>query len=110
MAFLVCIGSDDPYIRYSGYLNVYEYVANALWRADKELYYKAVAHLNEEVKHEMSAYNRFYDKYRETTVSQVSNTVNNTYLQSQGTPGTRSYGMVVDLAVAYYRKAPAPQP
>ena len=110
VAFLVCIGSDDPYIRYSGYLNVYEYVANALWRADKELYYKAVAHLNEEVKHEMSAYNRFYDKYRETTVSQVSNTVNNTYLQSQGTPGTRSYGMVVDLAVAYYRKAPAPQP
>jgi hypothetical protein len=104
VAFLVCIGSDDPYIRYSGYLNVYEYVVNALWRADKELYYKATAHLNTEVKDEMTAYNRFYDKYRESTVSQVSNTVNNSYLQSQGTPGTRSYGMVVDLAVAYYRK------
>ena len=103
VAFLVCIGSEDPYIRYSGYLNVYEYVINALWRADKDLYYKAVAHLNDEVKHEMTAYNRFYDKYRESTVSQVSNTVNNSYLQSQGTPGTRSYGMVVDLAVAYYR-------
>ena len=105
VAFLVCIGSDDPYIRYSGYLNVYEYVANALWKADKELYYKAVAHLNEEVKHEMTAYNRFYDKYRESTVSRVSNTVNNSYLQSQGTPGTKSYGMVVDLAVAYYKNA-----
>jgi hypothetical protein len=104
VAFLVCIGSDDPYIRYSGYLNVYEYVVNALWRADKELYYKATAHLNAEVKDEMTAYNRFYDKYRESTVSQVSNTVNNSYLQSQGTPGTRSYGMVVDLAVAYYRR------
>jgi hypothetical protein len=52
----------------------------------------------------MTAYNRLYDNYRESTVSQVSNTVNNSYLQSQGTPGTRSYGMVVDLAVAYYRK------
>ena len=103
VAFLVCIRSDDPYIRYSGYLNVYEYVANALWKADKELYYKAVAHLNSEVKSEMTAYNRFYDKYRESTVSQVSNTVNNSYLQSQGTPGTKSYGMVVDLAVAYYK-------
>ena len=103
VAFLVCIRSDDPYIRYSGYLNVYEYVANALWKADKELYYKAVAHLNNEVKSEMTAYNRFYDKYRESTVSQVSNTVNNSYLQSQGTPGTKSYGMVVDLAVAYYK-------
>ena len=106
VAFLVCIGSDDPYVRYSGYLNVYEYVANALWKADKDLYYKAIAHLNDEVKHEMTAYNRFYDQYRDTTVSKVSNTVNNSYLQSQGTPGTRSYGMVVDLAVAYYRGSP----
>ncbi len=103
VAFLVCIGSDDPYIRYSGYLNVYEYVANALWSADKDLYYKAAAHLNSEVKAEMTAYNRFYDKYKESTVSQVSGTINNSYLQSQGTPGTKSYGMVVDLAVAYYK-------
>ena len=105
VAFLVCIDSDDPYIRYSGYLNVYEYVANALWKADKELYYKAVAHLNTEVKAEMTAYNRFYDKYKDSTVSQVSGTINNSYLQSQGTPGTMSYGMVVDLTVAYYKNA-----
>ena len=103
VAFLVCIGSEDPYIRYSGYLNVYEYVANALYKADRELYYKAVAHLHSEVKSEMTAYNRFYDKYRESTVSQVSGSINNAYLQSQGTPGTKSYGMVVDLAVAYYK-------
>ncbi len=105
VAFLVCKDADDPYIRYSGYLNLYEYVANALWKADKELYYKAVAHLNTEVKQEMAAYNDFYDKYRESTVSQVSGTINNSYLQSQGTPGTKSYGMVVDLAVAYYKDA-----
>ena len=103
VAFLVCINSDDPYIRYCGYLNAYEYVANALYRADKELYYKASAHLNTEVKSEMAAYNDFYDKYRESTVSEVSGTINNSYLQSQGTPGTVSYGMVVDLTVAYYK-------
>lgn len=103
VAFLVCINSDDPYIRYCGYLNAYEYVANALYRADKELYYKAVAHLNTEVKAEMAAYNDFYDMYRESTVSEVSGTINNSYLQSQGTPGTVSYGMVVDLTVAYYK-------
>ncbi len=103
VAFLVCIGSDDPYIRYCGYLNAYEYVASALYRADKELYYKAAARLNGEVKSEMAAYNEFYDKYRESTVSEVSGTINNSYLQSQGTPGTVSYGMVVDLTVAYYK-------
>ena len=33
----------------------------------------------------------------------VVGTVNDSYLQSQGTPGTKSYGMVVDLAVAYHK-------
>ncbi len=103
VAFLVCIGSDDPYIRYSGYLNLYEYVANALWSADPTLYYKAVANLDSSVKREMVAYNDFFETYKESVASEVSGTVNNTFLQSQGTPGTKSYGMVVDLAVAYYR-------
>ena len=103
VAFLVTTRSTDPYIRYCGYLNAYEYVASALYRADKELYYKAYAHLNGQVKGEMAAYNDFYDKYRDTTVSQVSGAVNDSYLQSQGTPGTVSYGMVVDLTVAYYK-------
>lgn len=103
VAFLVCIRSEDPYIRYSGYLNLYEYVASALYSADKDLYYEALSRLNTEVRAEMAAYSEFYDKYRDSTVSKVSSTVNNSYLQSQGTVGTRSYGMVVDLAVAYYR-------
>jgi hypothetical protein len=103
VAFLVTTRSTDPYIRYCGYLNAYEYVASALYRADRELYYKAYAHLNGQVKAEMAAYNDFYDKYRDTTVSQVSGAVNDSYLQSQGTPGTVSYGMVVDLTVAYYK-------
>ena len=103
VAFLVCMRSEDPYLRYCGYLNLYEYVASALWRADRELYYEAVARLNPQVKAEMAAYNDFYDKYRDSTVSQVSGTINDSYLQSQGTAGTKSYGMVVDLAVAYFK-------
>ena len=110
VAFLVCSSSDDPYVRYCGYLNLYEYVSNALWRADRDLYYMAAAKLNSEVKAEMAAYSRFYDKYRHSTVSQVSGSINNSYLQSQGTPGTQSYGMVVDLAVAYFKEAPKPTP
>ncbi len=103
VAYLVCIGSDDPYIRYSGYLNMYEYVSNALYRADSELYAGARARLNVEVQYEMMAYNEFFKPYQGSTISKVSQTVNNTYLQIQGTPGTQSYGMVVDLAVAYHR-------
>ena len=34
---------------------------------------------------------------------QVSGTVNDLYLQAQGTEGKKSYGMVVDLTVAYLK-------
>jgi glycerate kinase len=39
MAFLVCTASEDPYFRYCGYLNLYEYVASALYSADSERYF-----------------------------------------------------------------------
>lgn len=104
VAYLVCIGSDDPYIRYSGYLNMYEYVANALYSADPDLYARSRTNLDYEVQYELRSYSQFSKKYQGSTIGQVSQKVNDTYLQIQGTPGTQSYGMVVDLAVAYYRQ------
>ncbi len=104
VAFLVCIASDDPYIRYSGYLNMYEYVASALYSADRELYYDIVYELDPRLRQEMIAYSEFFEPYRKTVVSEVSDAVNNAYLVVQGTAGVKSYGMVVDLAVAYIEK------
>ncbi len=104
MAFLACIESDDPYIKYSGYMSVYEYVLSALYRADKKLYNTAMKTCSPFLNKEMLAYNKFFDKYEKNVAATVSNTVNNGFLQSQGqSAGTRSYGMVVDLAVAYYK-------
>ena len=103
VAFLVCIASDDPYIRYSGYLNLYEYIASPL-SADAEKYRDIYFRLDEAVRGEMRAYSAFFEKYRHSVSGKVSEAVNNTYLKSQGTVGTRSYGLVVDLAVAYYKE------
>lgn len=103
MAFLVCKSSDDAYIRYSAYLNLFEYVSAALYSASPELYYKALARIDAPVRREMKAYSNFFEKYRDSAASKVSETVNNTSLIIQGTEGTKSYGMVVDLAVAYYK-------
>ena len=100
VAFLVCAESDDPYIRYSGYLNLYEYVASALSPA-REAYGRVYATLDPQMIGEMRAYSVFFNKYRESTAGKVSEKVNNSFLQAQGTIGTKSYGMVVDLAVAY---------
>ncbi len=104
IAFLVCMESDDPYIRYSAYLNVYEYVLSALGIANGELYLDSYSSLPNEVIAEEAAYSRFYDKYRDNVVADVSEATNDAYLQAQGSQeGTRSYNLVVDLAVAYYR-------
>ena len=103
VAYLVCIESEDGYIRYSAYVNLLEYVMNALYRASPTLYSEFLSSLSISVRGEMSAYSAFFDKYRDSVASEISGAVNDTYLTIQGTPGTASYGMVVDLAVAYYR-------
>ena len=103
MAFLVCTRSDDTYIRYCAYVNMYEYVANALYKADKELFRKIDKMLDQNVIKEQLAYSKFFEKYSQSVTSQISGTVNDIYLQSQGTEGSKSYGMVVDLTVAYLK-------
>ena len=104
VAFLVCMESEDPYIRYSGCLSVYEYLLSALRSADKELYSQSWSGLRQEIRQEEYAYSAFFEKYKENVAANVSQSANNSYLQSQGVPsGSRSYNLVVDLAVAYYR-------
>lgn len=102
MAFLVCQASDDPYLRYCGYLNLYEYVASALYSASPELYWNVSRTLETSVRAEMKAYSEFFDQFRDSVVGEVSESVNNAFLVIHGTEGVKSYGMVVDLAVAYY--------
>ena len=103
IAFLVCIRSEDPYIQYSAYLNVYEYVSTALYYADKELYKEIRQKISSSVYGEQVAYSKFFDKYDNSVASQVSIAVNDAYLKTQGTQGSISYGMVVDLTVAYFK-------
>lgn len=103
VAFLVCIESEDVYIRYSAYLNLFEYVTSALHKASSELYSQVMSDLDQKVYHELVAYSDFFDKYRDNIAADISGTVNDTFLKGQGqTAGSKSYGMVVDLAVAYY--------
>lgn len=102
VAFLVCIGSDDPYLQYSGYMNLLLYMGNALYSASPEAYNALYAGYSYSVAYEFYAYSKFYEKYQDSTIGEISGSINDAYLQIQGTQGTRSYGMVVDLAVAHF--------
>ncbi len=103
IAFLVCKDSEDPYIRYSAYINMLDYIFNALYIADVELYTQALKKLNGNILYELIAYSDFFEQFRDSLASSVSGTINDTYLKINGTEGEKSYGMVVDLAVAYYK-------
>ncbi len=104
IAFLVCAANDDAYIRYCGYMNLCEYVLNALYSADKELWETTYKKLDNRAIYEMIAYNDHYEKYRDNVVGEISGAINDSYLQANGTQGSVSYGLVVDLAVAYFHK------
>lgn len=104
VAFLVCISSEDEYIRYSGYLDAYQSVMNALYSADKELYFAVSSRLSDEARAELVSYSKFFKKYANSKTSEISNSINDSFLQANGQEqGTKSYGMVTDLTVAYFK-------
>ncbi len=109
IAFLVCMESKDYYIRYCGLLNMYEYIAAALYEADTEeekpLYRKTTALLDERVVGELKAYSNFFEKYRDSKISEISGAMNDSFLKANGTEaGEKSYGLVVNLTVSYYKE------
>ncbi len=110
MAYIVCMASDDSYIRYSGYLNMFEYVMNALYKVDKSSYSQMYWSVGDKIVCELQAYNSFVSKYEDTVIADVSEKINNSYLVANGqSSGTKSYGLVVDLFVASQRIA-IPEP
>ncbi len=102
VAYLICMESDDNYVRYSAYINLLEYVQSALSKADKAAYRDFYRTLGDDIITEYRAYDNFFDNYRKNIAADVSGAINNAYLQSQGqSAGTMSYSFVVGLAIAY---------
>ena len=105
IAFLVCNASADTYLRYCGYLSLLEYVMNALYTADAEAYRSLLPTVDARILGEWTAFDHFFDTYRNSFLSKVSGKVNDTYLKLNGNEaGERSYGLVVELAIAYFAK------
>lgn len=104
IAFLACIGSDDPYIQYCGYMNMYEYVSAALYSANPDMYKEVYLSIPDLARNELVAYSAFYSKYRDSGAAKVGNSINDAFLKANGTAeGTKIYGTVANLAVAYYK-------
>lgn len=105
VAFLVLKDSDDDYLKYCAYVNMLEYVGNSLYSASPEKYFELYKLMGEKLRGELAAYGEFFEKYANSKASEISGTINDTYLKLQGTQGSMSYGLVTDLAVAYCKSS-----
>lgn len=103
-ALLISMESDDPYILYSAYYELFKYFINALAVADTELFEAIYQKADPRLVGEIYAFNDFFDKYADNLAADITGGLNDAYQQIQGVEeGIASYGLVVDLAVAYYK-------
>ena len=103
VAFLVCIESDDDYIRYSGYLGMLEYFLSAAYATDREGYPDLFATISDIAVSDMRAASALTMAHSDSLIGKISDRLNDRYLKFNGTDGVVSYGYAVRLAVGYYR-------
>ncbi len=101
MAYLVNSHSEDKYLRYSAALSMYEYIASALYRTDRERYYEIASGLSAEARGDIRASSAVTERYGDTFLADLSSFFNDLFLKTNGTDGVVTYGRVVTLAVAY---------
>ena len=102
VAYLVCLSSDDSYIRYSAYLNMLEHLASALKKTDYERYLEIYTTLSDAVIADMKASAQVYLEHKDSFIGKLMESFNDNYIKQNGSEGTVSYGLVVRLAVAYH--------
>ena len=108
IGYLAAINNSDPLYVYSGYYNGFCYAMSMLYKYDKagwEAVWSEESIDTQGISADMRASNEIWDAYRKKApaVSQISEAVNDSYLKSNNVgDGTRSYGRVVDLLIAYY--------
>ncbi len=105
IAYLVCRQSDSLEFQYSGTMLALSYASNQLYRHDERLFQQVINHYNEGMVTDLRADYYYWKQYEGTVISTVSNTMNDTYLKVNNQhDGVKSYGRMVDLLLADYRK------
>ena len=63
------------------------------------------SHYSEEVRSDLIAGSEYWKQFEKTVVSETTEALNDSYLKANDQPeGTKTYGKVVDLLLAEYKK------
>ncbi len=105
IAFLACMASDSDELRYSGLMEALVLAGNALYRKDADLYFEARRLYSEGVSRDLQANSEYWKQFENTVISNTAEKLNDTYLKANNQEdGVQSYGRMVDLLLAQYRR------
>ncbi len=106
IAYLACMESGNLDLEYSGIMHALIYTGNALYGKDPDLYNQTYQKYGcTEVISDLIANNRYWKKYEKTVIAETADAINDSYLKANDQEdGVESYGRVVDLLLALYRK------
>lgn len=105
LAYLACMASDSTFLNYSGTMMALIHSGNALSAQDGALYAELWSCYDEGVVRDLLDNSRYWKQYEDTVISETADKVNDVYLKAnEQEDGVKSYGRVVDLLLAEYRK------
>lgn len=105
IAFLTSIKHPDADFRYVGYLRALNYTRSALRRVAAQYLPELNALLSDEVIADIMFVNEFWQQF-ESPIEEIFTQMNESYLRFNGIEeGVGSYGLVVDLLLAYFADA-----
>ena len=103
ISYLACRGSGDDYLTYCGWYDITIYLLNAYYpEATSQEYSEVYMKIPEYARKQLTMQNEFWDRYRHE-FGKAAEAMNDVYLKiNDQKEGTKSYGRVVDLAIADY--------
>lgn len=102
LAWLACSASGQADYEYSGHLQAYIYCANALYKADKELWKQAISHCSNGMLRDLKQRNAYWDSFK-GEVMESSQNFNDSFIKANGVQsGVLSYNQMVELMLRYY--------
>lgn len=105
IAYLAGMKSESLDLKYSSTMLALIISGNALYDQNPDRYYEIRNMFSEGVISDIRYNSAYWSSYDNTVISTVSNKINDTYLKVNAqTDGVKSYGRMLDLLLAKYRK------
>lgn len=104
LAILASTTSGQPVYEYSGYLKGFIHLGNALYRLSPDTYWLIRDAMTDGVNADLAYNTAYWKQFDNTVVKEAAEKAYDGILKVYGDErGIQSYGMVVDMLVAYYK-------